>query len=570
MTISRIALAARALLLSLLVIAGRGQTQADQPSFIDADCPFFIMQMEGASNSPIACGYLLVAEDRSSPATSRLLELFVARLPARAPQGNAPILYLEGGPGGAASQAIQSLAESSLNLIYDFIVIDQRGSGLSWPSLNCYEAEDEAVESELAWLKDCYERLRAEGAWLPAYNSAENARDMHDLLAALDISEANLYGISYGARLAMTLARDYPQRIRSMILDGVYPPQVNALETQPSFANRAFERLFSDCASDPSCRRAFPTLRDSFLAVIQRLDEQPAEIDGALMSGADFANEIFNMLYDSASLRFAPALIDAFSRADYSYDPIAEVAVGAGAGQTDNVESLVMQLLDAADGRALQDLLDSSEDQSPQALLAEIEYILENQALKDFLGLPSMAALEQHLATLDEAEYAQLETEALGIYDDDSEGLYYSIECADEVHFNDPAEIERLSAGLHHAIRRVFVREALETFSACDTWALPPSDTRENDPVSSDIPTLLFSGEYDPITPPEWGREAAKHLANSWHFVFPNIGHGALLEGDCPDAIAWTFLAKPMLEPDSGCIANLSAPDFYIPEFLAK
>lgn len=561
---------ARVLVFSLIVAAGRGHTQGDLPRFEDADCPFFIQEMASDYLSPIACGYLLVPEDRSAPVSSRALELFVARLPARAPQGNAPILYLEGGPGGAASQAIQVLAGSSLNQNYEVIVIDQRGTGLSRPSLNCHEADDETLASQAAWLGACYRRLLAEGAALHAYNSAENARDLQDLLTALDLSEVNVYGISYGTRLALTLARDHPQRLRSMILDGVYPPQVNALETQPSYANRAFERLFSDCASDPNCRRAFPTLRDSFLAVIQRLDEQPAEIEGRLMSGADFVNEIFNMLYDSDSLRYVPALIDAFSRGDYDYDPMAEAADIAGAGQADEVESLIMQLMDATDSRALHDLLEASDDQDPQALLAEAEYILAHQPFQEYLGLPSLADVERHLQTLDDSEYAQLELHALGVYDEDSEGVYYSIECADEIAFSSPQEIERLSAHLPTAIRIPLVREALETFSACDIWALPPSDPAENEALVSATPTLLLSGEYDPITPPDWGRRAAEHLANSWHFVFPKIGHGALWEDSCADAIALAFLADPTGEPDSGCLADLAAPEFYIPEFLAK
>ncbi len=47
------------------------------------------------------------------------------------------------------------------------------------------------------------------------------------------------------------------------------------------------------------------------------------------------------------------------------------------------------------------------------------------------------------------------------------------------------------------------------------------------EPVKSDIPTLVLSGEVDPVTPPTWGEQTAATLSRSKHIVIPGTGHTA-------------------------------------------
>jgi hypothetical protein len=84
-----------------------------------------------------------------------------------------------------------------------------------------------------------------------------------------------------------------------------------------------------------------------------------------------------------------------------------------------------------------------------------------------------------------------------------------------------------------------------------------------DEPVKSDIPTLLLSGGFDPITPASYAQEVASTLSHSYSFVFPAGGHGQLLEGDCPEGIAQAFLANPNQPPDASCIQLHPAPEFY-------
>lgn len=98
---------------------------------------------------------------------------------------------------------------------------------------------EEGQALTLEALTECRDRLLADDVDLTAYNSAESAADVADLRVALGYDEWNLYGISYGTRLAQTIVRDYPEGIRSVILDSSYPLAAN-LQTETAVnADRA-------------------------------------------------------------------------------------------------------------------------------------------------------------------------------------------------------------------------------------------------------------------------------------------------------------------------------------------
>ena len=460
---------------------------------------------------------------------------------------------------------------------YEVIAIDQRGAGLSRPSLNCHERDDQTLSSNIIWIRDCYRRLVDDGIALHAYNSANNANDIHDLLVALEIEEANVYGISYGSRLALTIARDFPQRVRALILDGVLPLQVNSLEALAVNGNQAFDRVFIGCAADADCKRAYPDLRESLYELIRTLNRAPAEIESAdedypiVTTGQDFAYDIYYKLYEKHSIPYLPALIDAYAQGEYDYDPAKDDQEREGQAryelhdpQANEYDLVAMEMLQITDIRKLFDHYRRLSGDEWDGLMAEIEYRLKYQPFQDYLLLDSLSEAEQYLPTLDAEELALIEAEVLGKLDDSSEGTQLSFQCAEEVHFNRRDEIANRAADLPGALRRALVDWALISINDCKRWDVPRSSSIENQPVKSDIPTLLLSGQYDPITPPPWGEEAAKYLAKSLHYVFPDGGHGLLFTGECADSIALSFLADPERQPEAGCMADLSLPDFYV------
>ena len=90
-----------------------------------------------------------------------------------------------------------------------------------------------------------------------------------------------------------------------------------------------------------------------------------------------------------------------------------------------------------------------------------------------------------------------------------------------------------------------------------------PADFRE--PVLSNIPVLIFSGNVDPVTPPQRGEEVAGYLPNSRHVIIPQAGHGVdgLTEPECVDRIVMEFMEKGEAKDlDVGCVEQMAAPPF--------
>lgn len=565
------------LLLSIWMTGAAVLAQPDKPTFLAKACPFFMQKLALAKATDINCGVLQVAENRRAENAARQLALFVVRISSENETANAPILHLEGGPGGAASSSFVDWLDSDFQADYDIILMDQRGSGLSLPSLNCFESDAEIADDDAEWIRVCRERLIGDGVDLAEYTSASSAHDIRDLLAALDIPQANIYGISYGTRLALTLVRDFPQRARSLIIDGVFPPQVAALDTQPLLGYRAFERLFVDCEENPDCRRAYPDLRDSFYRAIDTMNEAPAMVEdperGALIvaTGDDFVEQVYSLLYDSAILPYLPALVSAYGAGDYEFDPAHELelasqeeAWAADAPEADGFELAAMEYLNVDTLEEVYAHFDSLDEDALDRLFDKVSDLMHYAPFREFLGLESSEAARAYLDKLGESALLALEIEVIGQYDSDSEGLFYSVQCAEEIHFNSTPAIEARSAVVPAALRAPMVDEAALNFAACDIWDVPPKSEMENQPVESDVPTLILSGAYDPITPPEWGEAAANYLTNSWHYVFPDVGHGALLGRSCADSIALSFLADPQEQPADACMEALSPPRFFI------
>ena len=96
-------------------------------------------------------------------------------------------------------------------------------------------------------------RLSKAGINLSLFTTSSSAADVHDLIQALGYQQVNLYGGSYGTRLALEVMRDFPQHIRSVVMDSTLPPQVDLFTSVPASATRSFTLLFNACAADAAC-----------------------------------------------------------------------------------------------------------------------------------------------------------------------------------------------------------------------------------------------------------------------------------------------------------------------------
>ena len=164
-----------------------------------------------------------------------------------------------------------------------------------------------------------------------------------------------------------------------------------------------------------------------------------------------------------------------------------------------------------------------------------------------------------HAANGDFGPFLQL---AIGpsIPDFVADGMYLSVTCAEDVPFIKPEEAAKLTAGNPFGNYRVF-----QQTRACSMWPRGeiPADFLE--PVSSNAPVLIFSGNMDPVTPPNYGEEVAKHLRNSRHIIVAQAGHGVdgLKDPGCVDRIAIEFLDKGDAKNlDVSCIERMAPPPF--------
>jgi len=256
-----------------------------QPQFTSVECQF-----EVPSGREVECGFLEVPEKRSNPsgATIRLaVAIFRSESANPAPD---PIVYLDGGPGGHSLEAIPFSFEAGFSPFLeqrDFVMFDQRGVGFSEPGLFCPEyldeltdiadediSSDESASREIASLLECRSRLLDDNdVDLTAYNTAESAADVADLRVTLGYADWNLYGISYGTRLALGVMRDHPQGVRSVILDSTLPPEADLMTEGPANFARALRVLFTGCSSDPNCAGAYPGFEQRLLDRVAALED---------------------------------------------------------------------------------------------------------------------------------------------------------------------------------------------------------------------------------------------------------------------------------------------------------
>jgi pimeloyl-ACP methyl ester carboxylesterase len=228
------------LLLALGACNEPPKMQHKPPHFDQAACPFKL-PLDVVEGKQVRCGYLTVLEDRAS-SSGKTIRLAVAIFKApRTPAAPDPVIYLYGGPGGALlsglGPALSGSFRAALAPDRDLILLDQRGTGYSQPSLTCPEvtkldeqyadqqiSRSEQVTLQVQAMRQCHDRLVKQGINLNAYTTIADATDVHDLIQALGYKQVNLYGVSYGTRLALTVMRLFPASIRSVVLDSTVPP----------------------------------------------------------------------------------------------------------------------------------------------------------------------------------------------------------------------------------------------------------------------------------------------------------------------------------------------------------
>jgi pimeloyl-ACP methyl ester carboxylesterase len=103
-------------------------------------------------------------------------------------------------------------------------------------------------------------------------------RDLETVREALGAERINLYGISYGTRVAQHYLRRHPDRVRSVVLDGVVPPGLALGPAIATDAEAALARIFKRCTAQPACRSAFGDPTATYRSLLERLRTTPREV----------------------------------------------------------------------------------------------------------------------------------------------------------------------------------------------------------------------------------------------------------------------------------------------------
>lgn len=452
----------------------------------------------------IECSYLVVKEDRADP-NSRDLLLAVARVKSSDPRpASDPLIMLQGGPGGALLSQFDFFASAgSINKEIgkrDIILLDQRGTGYSSPPMKCDEvfavqftqleehiSTADALKQQDDAFRACRTRLNDQlHINLNAYTTYTDANDVHDLITALKVPQADIYGVSYGTRLALEVMRSFPQQVRSVILDSTVSPDINPNQDVGNAVVRVYRKLFDDCAAEPDCAKAHPQLEKRFWSFVGKTQKEPVTMkvqdpntqrvyNNAVINGFTFAQTFWNMFYVTSLIPDIPKLME-------------QVMQG------------------------------------------------NNDAFARIYGA---LALDQSV----------------------NFGMYNSVECNENATRSSRAQIEANVQKIDPSVRQDYALSTEDgAITLCQIWNVKPEPAALEQPVQSNIPTLVMEGAYDPITPPANGMGAAKTLPKSYQFLAPSTGHGVFLSSQaCPVQVGEAFLQNPAAAPNTLCVQQMSA-----------
>jgi pimeloyl-ACP methyl ester carboxylesterase len=225
-----------------------------------------------------------VPENRAIP-DGRRIGIAVAMLPANTlnPRPD-PLFILAGGPGQAASQLGVFAAQlAGVRKDRDIVLVDPRGTGRSAP-LECAALKP---QDSLALALDidpeesaaaCARELAAHGVDARQYTTEAWVADLDAVRAAMGYRQVNLWGGSYGTRVAQEYVRRHPDRVRSMVLDGVAPPSMRiSLDVWPT-RDAALSALIDACAAAVACRNAHPDLAATLASIQASLGSTGREV----------------------------------------------------------------------------------------------------------------------------------------------------------------------------------------------------------------------------------------------------------------------------------------------------
>jgi len=441
------------------------------------------------SSEPALCGRITVPENPADPAGATVELGFAVVKALNRRSTAAPLFLLAGGPGQSAIDMYASFAAAfaRINRNHDLVMLDQRGTGRSNP-LDCDYPEDwDSPGDDLGPVRAATSACLAKfGPRVRFYTSSVAVRDLDAVRRRLGYAVIDLYGVSYGTRMAELYMRRYPATVHAAILDGVIDPEQPLGPDTPLDGERALRQIVARCGEANDCAKAYPRLDAELTGLRARFGPGKAPLTLDDPSTGLPRSVTFNRAMLNAALRFL------------SYSA--------------TESALLPTLIHEAAGGDLKPL-------AAQTLM------LAGQ-VKGQLAI----------------------------------GMQNSVICSEDVPFfgSDAAQRTRIGAS-YQGMDQLDALRAI-----CALWPSGPVDADLHAPLRSDIPTLLLSGEADPVTPPQAAERAARLLSRHRLIVLPGEGHGQLATGCMPRLMA-QFLDEDEPERiDLACLAQHTPAPFFV------
>lgn len=601
----------------------------------DLGTPLGAGEIEGES---YYCGVFTVPQDWNVPDGARIdLGFAVAKATGDSPAPD-PLMFLAGGPGQSAI-ATALTPYAGVRPGRDIVRMDQRGAGTSQRlgleeclilALQDKSAEedvevllqamaaadpsgDAAVDSDSASSSDavkltvdrlCWNQFTAQGLELDTFNTSQSARDVLELLKALDYEVFNLHGTSYGTRLALTIMRELDRvdgapELRAVVLDSPFPPSELLLSSMPHNLHDPVIQLFEECRSDPVCAAAYPDLQTRFEALLARLASDPIASGTDRIGPAELVRTVADLRGTRAG--YMPRMISELEIGNLqTYQALVRRELGSelpgsggGLDVADPVQGYLAAVMTAlgSDGeiaagiqfvagfsaavrqeepiRALDRFIRDEYSGGKLERLLELTAELEPEDIDASPMVAQLRAEGENPQSPEDRKEAQERANRLLAIIDVATFLNKNIHCAEDLRFEtlddglaaiDALEIPQL------ANRDVLVEQA----ARCEGWPVQAQPLSVKDPIVSDVPTLILQGAYDTRTPVFMGREAARQLHRSTLALVPQQGHEVWTNStDCAAKIATAFILDPTRRLDLSCLAARK-PRWALPEDAAQ
>lgn len=408
-----------------------------------------------------------------------------------------PVAYLVGGPGPSGTAEAHLFAKDSLAFLRknrEVILVDYRGVGSSEPALSCEFPVDSATAAV------CGSVLADSELKFSDMLSAVFARDLDQLLKALDHSKAYVYGGSYGTRLALTVMRDVPSRVSAVILDGVFPIEVNGLSQAAVAPLAGLNALVGRCTASTECS--------------QQLGDTRSQIEALVSS------------WTNANISVAVQQIALEQIGKLAYHPVAPLLVKqlSDVSATESI-SVLQQLVDSIvyiDGEPYEEF--ATEPNIPEELLPRTE--------SNVMSISVLCA----------EEFLFMESQTL----DNVVG--YPFGFSDNI-----VNILRSYQGGSPI-------DAATAKVACDNFGAPAAAAIETQAVISSIPTLILNAGMDSQTSFAWGDQTAENLSNSTTVLIPLSEHITANFSECAQSLITNFMDAPNDALDTSCATELMRP----------